>query len=249
MSQTVSGSLALGGTLISQLWGKQTNRTTNIPQAYNTTPEDSPEGVSVNSPVTATFDKIMNNSTISSKTFTLKNNNTDSDEPGIATLTGGNMAKFQPSAPLKPSTKYTATITKEAKDIVGNSLAADKVWSFTTIVAPDTTIPIIASKLPDQGASNVDLNPTIKVVFNEKMLETTINKNTIKLFNEVAGEISGTRVLLDPSDKDKKTVIITVSASLEEGKKYTVRVTTGVKDLAGNAIQSQQEWSFTTKQA
>ena len=159
------------------------------------------------------------------------------------------MAKFQPSAPLKPSTKYTATITKEAKDIVGNSLAADKVWSFTTIVAPDTTIPIIASKLPDQGASNVDLNPTIKVVFNEKMLETTINKNTIKLLNEVAGEIAGTRVLLDPSDKDKKTVIITVSASLEEGKKYTVRVTTGVKDLAGNAIQSQQEWSFTTKQA
>ena len=157
-------------------------------------------------------------------------------------------ATFTPSHGLSPNTQYTATITTGVTDQAGNPLISDKIWSFTTTIEPDITPPTIASKVPGQDVSDVDTSPTIKVAFSEKMLENTINKNTIKLFNEVGAEIIDTMVFLDPSDKDKKTVIITVTTPLEKGKKYKVRVTTGVKDLAGNAMPSQQEWSFSTKQ-
>ena len=157
-------------------------------------------------------------------------------------------AIFTPSLGLSPNTQYTATVTTGVTDQAGNPLVSDKIWSFTTTVEPDTTPPTIASKVPGQDATDVDTSPTIKVVFIEKMLENTINKNTIKLFNEAGVEKPDAMVLLNPSDKDKKTAIITVSTPLEKGKKYKVRVTTGVKDLAGNAMPSQQEWSFSTKQ-
>lgn len=39
---------------------------------------------------------------------------------------------FTPDANLDYSTVYTAKITTGVKDLAGNSLAADKIWSFTT---------------------------------------------------------------------------------------------------------------------
>lgn len=124
----VSGILALGGTLISQLWGKNTTR--GRPIIYLTSPEDTEVGVSLDSSVVASFNTLMDKSTINSNTFTLKYNS-DSYVEGTVRFIGG-AAEFNPSNSLKPLTKYTATITKEAKDMTGKSLDSDKIWSFTT---------------------------------------------------------------------------------------------------------------------
>jgi hypothetical protein len=45
----------------------------------------------------------------------------------------GVMATFTPTNILAAETVYTATITNGAKDLAGNTLAANKVWSFTTV--------------------------------------------------------------------------------------------------------------------
>jgi hypothetical protein len=147
----ISGTLALGGTLITQLWGKDTG---NRPNIYRTDPEDTATGVPVDTPIRATFNKLMNSSTINSQTFTLKDD-TNSNLEGTVTLEGGN-AIFKPSTsnPLKPLTKYTATITKDVKDITGNSLEDDKVWSFTTGNGDATPAPSNNSpKVKDQKTS------------------------------------------------------------------------------------------------
>ena len=127
----VSGALALGGTLISQLWGKSSATVTNAPVIYNVSPEETSTGVALDSSVTASFSKQIDKSTLNSTTFTLKDGSTGSNIEGTVSLVGGN-AIFKPSVALKPSTRYTATITKEVQDVSGNSLAANKVWSFTT---------------------------------------------------------------------------------------------------------------------
>jgi hypothetical protein len=122
----ISGSLALGGTLITQLWGRGDDR----PLVYSTSPMNS--GVSRNTIVTASFNKLMDEATINTKTFTLKDGK-NAMVAGDVTLEGGRaIFRLKAGDLLKANTTYTATITKDAKDITGNSLQADKVWTFTT---------------------------------------------------------------------------------------------------------------------
>ena len=45
---------------------------------------------------------------------------------------------------------------------------------------------------------------------------------------------------------DKKTVTLDPTNNLANSTEYTATVTTGVKDLAGNALASNQSWTFTT---
>jgi hypothetical protein len=71
----------------------------------------------------------MNPSTINTSTFTLKQGN--DAVPGAVTYSG-TTATFTPTNTLAAGTVYTATMTTGAKSVNGNSLAANKVWSFTT---------------------------------------------------------------------------------------------------------------------
>jgi hypothetical protein len=127
----ISGSLALGGTLIAQLWGGSSSSIQNSPIIYSTTPQDTATDVPLDTQIIASFNRQMDSSTVTDKSFTLKDNE-NTTVSGTVTLVGGN-AIFKPSGNLKENIKYKATITKDVKDILGVSLAADKVWSFTTI--------------------------------------------------------------------------------------------------------------------
>jgi hypothetical protein len=67
--------------------------------------------------------------TVTNVTFTLKQ--------GTAPVSGtvnyaGVTATFTPSSSLAASTVYTATITTVVKDLAGNTLASNFIWSFTT---------------------------------------------------------------------------------------------------------------------
>jgi hypothetical protein len=128
----ITGILALGGTLITQLWGGGSSTTSDRPFFYVTSPIDSAVEVPLNTKVMASSNVQLDQTTINSNTFTLKDNKLNKNVEGTVTLEGGNVI-FQPKDSLKPDTKYTATITKEVKDIAGRLLGTDKVWSFTTI--------------------------------------------------------------------------------------------------------------------
>ena len=102
------------------------------PTVLSVTPVD---GVCPNTTVTATFSEAMNPSTINTNTFTLAAGGTavtgtvTYDVPSF-------VATFTPSSALALDTLYTATITTGAQDLLGNSLASNKVWTFTTSVNP-----------------------------------------------------------------------------------------------------------------
>ena len=124
----ISGSLALGGTLISQLWGKSASGVE--PDIYTTDPDNTAENVPLDATINASFNMQMDRSTINKKTFLLtdKDNNSISGE---ISFVGGN-AIFKPMEQLKNNMIYKAKITKEAKTINGHSMKSDKEWSFTT---------------------------------------------------------------------------------------------------------------------
>ncbi len=99
------------------------------PKVRFISPANGARCVSTNAKITATFSEAMNPLTITTATFILKSGTTTIS--GTVTYTGVT-ATFTPSSNLAPGTIYTVTIATGAKDLAGNPLAVDKVWSFIT---------------------------------------------------------------------------------------------------------------------
>ena len=99
------------------------------PTVTSTDPLNNVTGVPRNQVVAFTFSEAMDPLTINTSTFTLMQGTTAI--PGSVTYSG-TTATFTPTNTLAAATTYTATITTGAKNLTGNSLAANSVWSFTT---------------------------------------------------------------------------------------------------------------------
>src|SRR2546425_1123168 len=144
----------------------------------------------------------------------------------------GVTATFRPAANLAPLTTYTATISTGAKDLAGNALAADSVWSFTTGVSPDTTAPTVSATVPANLATGVAISQTITATFSEAMDPATIGTASFLLTGP--GETTVTGVVV--YDVASKTATFSPAADLVNNAVYTATLTTGARDLAGNAL-------------
>jgi len=192
--------------------------------------------VPLNQKIAATFSKTMDATTIQTSTFSLMQ--------GTTLVTGfvsysGTTATFSPASNLAPNTVYTATITTGAKDLAGNALANDYVWSFTTGAGVIITPPTVISTDPANAAIGVPLNKQIAATFSKTMNASTITTATFTLsqgITFVAGTVSyvGTTATFIPS------------GDLTLNTTYTATITTGARDLAGNPMTSNYVWTFTT---
>jgi hypothetical protein len=209
---------------------------TTPPTVTFTDPANGDTGVAINKKIAAIFSKTMDPLTIiNPTTFTLTG-------PGLTPVPGtvtyvGLVATFTPSSLLTNYTTYTATITTAARDLAGNALAANYVWSFTTGAAPDTTRPTVISTDPANGDTGVAINTKIAATFSEPMDPLTIT-NTIFT---VAG-VPGT-VFYDPITR---VATFTPGSTLASNTTYTATITTAASDLAGNTLAVDYVWSFTT---
>jgi hypothetical protein len=138
-----------------------------------------------------------------------------------------------------------AVITTQAKDTAGTGLAENYVWSFV-IGAADVTSPIISANSPANAAIGVCLSKSVSVTFSEPM-----NSSTITAANfYVTGPNPATTVVPGSIAYDSlsKTATFAVTAPLgfSANSAYTTHVTTGVKDLAGIGLASNNLLIFTT---
>src|SRR6185295_4529118 len=86
-------------------------------------------------------------------------------------------ATLTPSGVLSNLQVYTATIKSGAsgvKDAAGNALAADFIWSFTTIVG-DITPPTVTSVTPSNAATSVSVTTLVTATFSESINTSTVN--------------------------------------------------------------------------
>ncbi len=197
--------------------------------------------VAINTKVGATFSEVMDPATISATTFTLKQGATA--VAGAVTYAGVN-AVFTPASNLAANTVYTVTITTGAKDVRGNALASNFVWSWTTGAAPDTTAPTVTATAPVSLRTNIGINTQASVTFSEAMDPLTITNLNVRLQETVssaavAGTLSYTGV----------TATYIPLSNLKPNTNYTVTVvagTGGVKDLAGNPMANTFQVGWTT---
>ncbi|MBL8786748.1 MAG: Ig-like domain-containing protein [Deltaproteobacteria bacterium] len=209
------------------------------PQVIATEPTDLETGVALNRLITATFSEAMNPLTLTNLTFTVK--------AGVTPVLGtvflfGNVAVFDPLVPLLPGTEYTATVTNQATDLVGNALLAPYTWHFTTGVVADTTRPTIILKSPLPLATNVPIGASVNATFSEAMNPLSITASSFTLtgpgLSPVAGVVS----------YDALTHVATFdpTGNLEASTLFTATVTNVAKDLAGNSLLVSESWTFTT---
>ena len=205
------------------------------PTVQSVVPLSNATSVALNSKVTATFNEAMTSATITSATFTLKQGTTS--VAGTVSYSG-NVATFTPSAALTGSKVYTATVTTGVKDAAGNALAANYTWNFTTVAPADVTPPTVQSVVPLNSATSVAVNSKVTATFSEPMNSGTITTSTFTLKQ-------GTTAVAGTVSYSGNVATFTPSAALAGSKVYTATLTTGVKDVAGNALATYT-WSFTT---
>lgn len=104
----------------------------------------------------------------------------------------------------------------------------------------DTEALAIGSAVPANNEIYVSLDIVITVNFTEIVAQTTINAATFMLHDGDGGTVDGA-IVTTPY-----TAFFTPTSSLELNTTYTVTLTTGITDLAGNALAAGKTWSFST---
>ena len=110
---------------------------TTPPTVSSTVPADNATDVATNSAVTATFNETLDPTTVTTTTATLTGPGSTAVAATVTYDSASRLVRIQPSSTLTPNTNYTArlkggTTDPRIKDVAGNALAADKVWTFTT---------------------------------------------------------------------------------------------------------------------
>ena len=124
------------------------------PSVSSVTPTAGATGVDGGAAVSATFSEVVDAATVTNSTFTLRDPNGNAVAASVTSRSS--TATLRPSAPLATGTTYTATLkggSAGIKDLAGNSLATDYVWSFTTAGTPDTTPPSASLTFPTAGGA------------------------------------------------------------------------------------------------
>jgi len=213
------------------------------PVVISTDPDNGEAGVPLSQVVSATFNEKMNAATITSTTFTVIDATKSAELKAAVVITGtlsysGMTSSFTPSSPLAPNTTYTGRMTTAARDLMGNALQADKVWTFKTDLPPTVT-----SDPPDL-ATGVPLNKVIVATFSVPVDSLTLKSSatnfTIKQgTTTVPGNFSYT--------SDGKTASFTPTSNLAPFTVYNgTIIAAGVKNKFGTLMAADYPWSFTT---
>ncbi|MBE0622578.1 MAG: Ig-like domain-containing protein, partial [Burkholderiales bacterium] len=231
----------------------------NAPTVTATVPVRAITGMPINRAITATFSEAMDPATINATTFLLREFNST----GVLSSISGevsfdatnNIATFTPGTKAAPvslavATSYQATITAGAKNPAGTPIAAEYTWSFNTALTADTTTPLVIATSAYgttgtlTGATGLLVNRDSTATFNEAMDPASITAATFTVTCALpcvnpAGDVTyaGNTATFNPT------------GDLAPNTTYTSTITTGAKDLAGNALAANYVWDWTTAAA
>ncbi|WZP01133.1 DUF4082 domain-containing protein (plasmid) [Isosphaeraceae bacterium EP7] len=206
---------------------------TVAPKVNSFTPAAAATGVATTASVTALFSEAVQSGTIN---FVLKDAAGSVIPSTVTYATNSNTATLKPSAALKASTTYTASVSG-VRDVAGNLMVGTTTGSFTTGTV-DTVAPKVNSFTPAAAATGVATTASVTALFSEAVQSGTINF----VLKDAAGSVIPSTVTYATNSN---TATLKPSAALKASTTYTASVS-GVKDLAGNLMVGTTTRSFTT---
>jgi hypothetical protein len=219
---------------------------TVAPTVVAITPASGAKQVSATAPVTVTFSKAVDPTTITSSDFFLK-------DPGgnlVAATLSYNASTFTatltPNAPLSPFTTYTASVLggpSGIKDASGSPLSGNAVWSFLV----DGPAPVVNTVSPASGTTGVGTTVVVTVAFSHAMDPTTLTTASL-VVKDAGGNVVPLTVSYNPANF---TATLTPYGFFAPATTYTVTVQGGaggsaVQDVNGRPLASTLTFSFTT---
>lgn len=197
---------------------------------------DGATDVDIFSDITVTFSDEMDVASVNEESFVVRKG----QYPIYGKVScSGKKAVFEPAQQLADKGVYNCTISTEVKGLNGVSMANDYQWRFTSDEEPDLIAPKLKKNMPLDHETLVLTNSSILVSFDEEINPESINGSSF-IVKSGEAEVAGTYSYAD------KTASFTPDVGLTYGVEYTCVITTGIKDLAGNNLENNFEWSFTT---
>ena len=206
------------------------------PSLGSISPSSGSSGVDVNVVLYARMDTNVQVSSINSSTVYLRKNN--STNVPMTYVVSGSSIYSTPTLTLEGNTSYTMKYTSSVKDSGGRGTGSTKTQTFTTGVPADSVPPMISSVSPSNGTNNYPLNSNITITFDEPMNSSTALSSIVSLSPTVSATYSwsGNTLTLNPS------------SNLSQNTTYSLSISTGIMDVAGNNLASSKTYSnlFTT---
>jgi hypothetical protein len=209
--------------------------------ASSLSPANGLTGVVLNQGASATFPTAMDASTLDTSTFTV----TGPGGPVAGTVTydaTNRIARFTPASHFAANTTYTARLTTGVKNADGQSLGSEQLWGFTTGALVGNGTLEVSSTNPADGGSQVPTNQAIAVHFRPAMDGSTLTSATFTVGPSGGTALTGTVLYAAAS----RVATLRPATPLLPGTTYSARLSTAVKDAAGNFFASPFVWGFTT---
>ncbi len=218
---------------------------TVVPTVTARVPAVGATGVAVGADLSATFSEAVQG--VTPANFTVRQGANPVLAGAVTQVGTTNQWTLNPTANLAPSTVYTVTLTGNAttgiRDAANNALATVS-WTFTTAAAVDTVPPTVTARVPAVGATGVAVATNVTATFSEAMnAATVIGANaTVRQGTLATGALVGAVTTYNATTR---VLTINPNANLLADTRYTVRLTNGIRDVAGNAMVAVT-WSFLT---
>jgi hypothetical protein len=199
------------------------------PVVIFTSPMDGEMGVNVGATPSATFNEEVvgvsdGTMSLSSPTGAVAGNAVYSME----------VAQFVTDAQLEQNTTYTAHLAAGITSTSGGALVPYQ-WSFTT--GPDFTDPHVQMTVPGSSEAVVPVDTTIRVTFDEPVLNVTTTSFTVDAGGAVTGTIASA---------DMRTFTFTPDAALPAASTVTVTLDGTITDRYHNPL-TPYTFAFTTQ--
>ena len=159
-----------------------------------------------------------------------------------AITVSGTAITINPDTDLVEQTTYTGVEITEFKDMAGNIFAVTNTgWNFTT--ADETSPTVTNINVPTDGASSVNLNSNLEVLFNEAMdsgVFGTATLNGVDYENNTNCIMSFTKTTTNAD-----TLIINPNSNFSSQTTYTAISISGFKDSSNNTMNTYTNGSYT----
>ena len=211
---------------------------------------DSSNNAAVSASVSLTVDNTPPNTSITSGPAALVNTTTasfglsssEANSTFACSLDGAAFGTCTSPAAISGLLNGTHNFQVKATDQAGNTDPTPAAWNWTV----DTVPPAVTSTNPSNNARNISPLAVITAAFSEAVNPTSLTGSSFFITVKNSNSPLAAAVAYNSATN---TASLTPSAALASSTTYTVTVkggTGGVKDLAGNAMTTDNSWNFTT---